>query len=95
MLEKEHVSALENLDVEVDRFLEEDELPQFEASLTGEVSRSADQCWCRDVERLDELIGRYLPIALSAQQDFDRALRAAYVILELIEMKWKLLESYI
>jgi hypothetical protein len=48
-----------------------------------------------DVERLDETIGRYFSIALSAEQDFDLALRASNVIMELMEMKWKLLESFI
>ena len=58
-------------------------------------SRGIYDCRMEDVERLDEMIGHYLPIALNAEQDFDRALRAAYVIMELIEMKWKLLEAYI
>jgi hypothetical protein len=47
-----------------------------------------------DVERLDEMIGQYLPIALSAEQDFDRALRAAYVMIELIGIQIALLEFY-
>jgi hypothetical protein len=62
---------------------------------TVEASRGIYDCRMEDVERLDQMIGRYLPIALGAEQDFDRALRAAYVIMELIEMRWKLLESYI
>jgi hypothetical protein len=94
VLEKERVTAPENLDVEVDRFLEEDELPEFEASLTGETNRSADQCWSRDIERLNELISRCLRVALNAERDFDLALRAGYVVLELIEIKWELLESF-
>jgi hypothetical protein len=49
----------------------------------------------KDAERLDEMIGRYLPIALSAGQDFDRALRAAHVLLELIETQTTLLETYL
>ena len=63
--------------------------------LMVEASWGIYDCRMEDVERLDEMIGRHLPIALSAEQDFNRSLRAAYVILELIEMKWKLLESYI
>lgn len=81
--------APENLDVQVDRFLKEGDPPEFEAS------RGIDHCWLRDVERLDEIIGRCLPIAQSAEQDFDRALRASYIVLDLIETQSKLLESYI
>jgi hypothetical protein len=44
-------------------------------------------------QRLDELIDQYLSVALSAEQDFDRRLRAAYVTLELIEMQTTLSES--
>jgi hypothetical protein len=95
VLEKERVSAPENLEVEADGFLEEDELPEFKPSLTGDGAHSADQCWSRDIEQLDELMGRYLPIALSARQDFDRALRAAHVVLELIETQTTLLETYL
>jgi hypothetical protein len=49
----------------------------------------------QDVECLDELIGQFLPVAQSAERDFDRALRAAYVVLELIGMRNTLLESYV
>ena len=71
------------------------DLYDSEPRLTVEASRGIYHCWMEDVERLDELVGRYLPVALSAEQDSYRALRAAYVVMELIEMKWKLLESYI
>ena len=83
--------ALENIDVKI----EEDNLSEFESKVMDEASRGIDHCWVQDVERLDELIGHYLPIAQSAERDFDRALRAAYVMVELIEMKSTLLESYI
>lgn len=63
------------------------DLYDSESRLMVEASRGIYDCRMEDVERLDEMIGRYLPIALSAGQDFDRALRAAYVILELIQMK--------
>lgn len=56
---------------------------------------ASHHCWMEDVERLDAVIGQYLPVALSAEQDFDRALRAAYVTLKLIEMQTTLLESYL
>jgi hypothetical protein len=95
VLEKERVTAPENLDVEADRLREEGELLEVETNLTGEARRSADQRWSRDIERLDELIDRYLLIAVSADRDFDQAWRAAYVVLELVETKWNLLESYI
>jgi hypothetical protein len=95
VLDKKRVTAPENLDVEVDRFLEEDEPPEFEASPTGEASSSSDHYWARDIERLDELIDQYLSVALSAEQDPDRALRAAYVTLELIEMQPTLSEYYL
>ena len=71
------------------------DLYESEPRQTVEASRGIYCCWMEDVERLDEMIGRYLPIALSAAQDFDRALRAAHVILELIETQTTLLESYI
>ena len=71
------------------------EVDESGAGLTVETNRGVNDCWMEGVERLDELVGRYLPVALSAEQDSYRALRAAYVVMELIEMKWKLLESYI
>jgi hypothetical protein len=71
------------------------DLYDSEPRLTVEANRGIYHCWMEDVERLDEMIGRYLPIALGGESDFDRALRAAYITMELIEMKWKLLESYI
>jgi hypothetical protein len=46
-----------------------------------------------DVVRLDQMIGRYFSIALTVEQDFDRALKAAYVVLALTEMKTTLLGS--
>jgi hypothetical protein len=61
---------------------------------TVEANRGIYHCRMEDVERLDEMIGWYLPIALSADQDFDLALRAAYVVLELIDTQTTLLESY-
>ena len=87
------MSAPEKLDVQVDRLLEKDNLSEFESKVIDEASRGIDHCWVQDVERLDEIIGHYLPIAQSAEEDFDRALRAAYVILELIEAKSRLLYS--
>ena len=81
--------ALENLDIQV----EEDNLSEFESKVMDEASRGIDHCWVQDVERLDELIGHYLPIAQSAEQDFDRALRASYIVLELIEAKSHFLYS--
>ena len=81
--------ALENLNIQV----KEDNLSEFESKVMDEASRGIDHCWVQDVERLDELIGHYLPIAQSGEQDFDRALRAAYVMLELIEAKSHLLYS--
>jgi hypothetical protein len=70
------------------------DLYDSEPKLTVEANRGIYHCWMEDVERLDELIGRYLLIAVSADQDFDRALRAAYVVLELIDTQTTLLESY-
>jgi hypothetical protein len=69
-------------------------ISEIDSRMMSKASRGIYHCWMEDVERLDELIGRYLPVALSGEQDFNRALRAAYVIMELIEMKWELLESY-
>jgi hypothetical protein len=83
----------EKLDVKVDHFLEKGDLSEFEPMVMDEASRCIDHHWVQDVERLDEIIGHYLPIAQSADQDFDRALRAAYVMLELIEAKSHLLYS--
>jgi hypothetical protein len=71
-----------------------DDPNQSASTLMVETNRGTYDCRMEDVERLDELIGRYMPIALSAEQDFDRALRAAYVVLELIDTQTTLLESY-
>lgn len=68
---------------------------ESECTLTVEANQRIYHCWMEDVERLDELIGRYLPVALTAEEDFDRALRASYVVLELIEIQTTLLESYL
>ena len=69
-------------------------LYESESRLTAEAGWATYHCWMEDVERLDEMIGQYLPIALSAEQDFDRALRAAYVMIELIGIQIALLEFY-
>jgi len=71
------------------------DLYDSEPRLTVEANRGIYHCWMEDVERLDEMIGRLLPVALSAEQDFDSALRASYVVLELIEMQTTLFESYL
>ena len=71
------------------------DLYDSDARLTPEANQGTYHCWMEDVERLDEMIGRLLPVALSAEQDFDLALRASYVVLELIEMQTTLLESYL
>jgi hypothetical protein len=85
----------EKLDVRAEGFLDTDDVSKFEIGVVDEASRGIDHCWLQDVERLDEIIGRYLPVAQSAEQDFDRALRAAYLVLDLIETQSTLLESYI
>jgi hypothetical protein len=87
--------APEKLDVRTEGFLDTYDVSKFEIGVVDEASRGIDHCWLQDVERLDEIIGRYLPIAQSAEQDFDRALRAAYLVLDLIETQSTLLESYI
>ena len=51
--------------------------------------------WAQDIDRLDELIGLCYAVALSTERDFDEALRATYVMLELIGMRNTVLESYI
>ena len=72
-----------------------EDLPEFESRLIGEISRGIEHCWMQDVEFLDELIGLCYSIALSTERDFDEALRATYVMLELIGMRNTVLESYI
>jgi hypothetical protein len=71
------------------------DLHESESRLVVQASRSIYHYRMEDVERLDELICRYLPIALSTEQDFEKALRASYVLLELIEMQTTLFESYL
>jgi hypothetical protein len=71
------------------------DLYESESSLTVEDNEGICPCWMEDVERLDEIIGRLLPVVVNAEQDFDRALRASYVVLELIEMQATLLGSYL
>jgi hypothetical protein len=51
--------------------------------------------WAQDIDRLDELVGLCYSIALSTELDFDEALRATYVMLELIGMRNTLLKSYV
>jgi hypothetical protein len=70
-------------------------IPEFEPRLIDETSQGVDHCWIQEVECLDELIGLCYSVALRAEQDFDQARRAAYVMLELIEMRSTVLESYI
>jgi hypothetical protein len=82
----------EKVEIHSHRFLEEHDLFEFESNAIDEAGRTIDHCWARDIERLDEIIGQYLPIAQSAEHDFDRALKAAYIVLELIEMQTTLLE---
>jgi hypothetical protein len=88
------VPAPENLNVQVDCFLKEDNLSESGSGVIDGASQAIEHRWAQDIERLDQLIGRYLPIAQSAEQDFDRALRASYIVLELIETQSTLLESY-
>jgi hypothetical protein len=48
------------------------DLYESESSLTGQDNQGICPCWMEDVGRLDETIGRFLPIALSAEQtDFE------------------------
>ena len=70
-------------------------LYESESRLTAEAGWATYHCWMEDVERLDEMIGQYLPIALSAEQDFDRAWKAAQLTLELIGIQTTLLESHL
>lgn len=72
-----------------------EDLPEFDLRLINETSQGVDYCWAQDIECLDELIGQYFSIAQNADKDFDRALSAAHVMLELIEMRNKILEFYI
>jgi hypothetical protein len=85
----------EKLTVHDQPSLEEDYLSALKSSVIDETGRGTDHCWALDIERLDELIGRYLPVAMSAEQDFHRALRASYIVLDLIDMQVTLLESHI
>jgi hypothetical protein len=71
-----------------------EDLPEFESRLVDETSRDVDHCLMRDVECLDQLIGQYFSIAENADKDFDRALRAAHVMLALIDIQITLLESH-
>ena len=70
------------------------DLYESDSKLTAEANQGVHHCWMEDVERLDEIIGQYISIALNAERDFDQALRAAYVTLELIEVQTTLLESH-
>jgi hypothetical protein len=45
-----------------------------------------------DVERIEALIKEFFPLALHPEDDFDLALRAGYVVLELMETQISLLE---
>jgi hypothetical protein len=44
-----------------------------------------------DLERIDQLIACFFPIALETEGDFNRALKAAYLTLELLDIKSQLL----
>jgi hypothetical protein len=44
-----------------------------------------------DLERIDQLIDCFFPIALETEQDFNRALKAAYLTLELLDIHSQLL----
>ncbi|PWT78520.1 MAG: hypothetical protein C5B58_15185 [Acidobacteria bacterium] len=46
-----------------------------------------------DLEHLDQLIDEFFPIALSTEEDFARAIKAAYLVLELIDIHTELLVS--
>jgi hypothetical protein len=46
-----------------------------------------------DLERIDQLIGCFFLIALETEQDFNRALKAAYLTLELLDIKSEVLVS--
>lgn len=59
----------EKLDVRAEGFLDTDDVSKFEIGVVDEASRGTDHCWLQDAERLDQLIGRYLSIAQSAEQD--------------------------
>ena len=44
-----------------------------------------------DLESIDALINEFFPIALSTEEDFARAIKAAYLVLELIDIHSELL----
>jgi hypothetical protein len=46
-----------------------------------------------DLECIDQLINEFFPIALSTEEDFARAIKAAYLTLELIDIHTQLLLS--
>jgi hypothetical protein len=46
-----------------------------------------------DLERIDALINEFFPIALSEEEDFARAIKAAYLVLEVIDIHAQLLLS--
>lgn len=85
--------ATEKLEVHAGHSSEKADISEFEPRVSDEAGRGMDYSWIEDVERLDQLIGCYFPIAQTAEQDFDRALRASYIVIELIETQITLLES--
>jgi hypothetical protein len=44
-----------------------------------------------DIERLDQLIGCFFSIAVESKEDFNRAIKAAHLTLELLDIKSQLL----
>jgi hypothetical protein len=52
-----------------------------------------DPASLEDVEAIDQLIDCFFPIALAAEEDFNRALKAAYTVTELVDIRTELLLS--
>jgi hypothetical protein len=70
-------------------------LAEFECKVGMEAGRAFYRFRAVDIERLEKVIGQYLPIAISKtgkEQDFDKSLKAAYIVLEAIGSRTDLLD---
>jgi hypothetical protein len=68
-------------------------LTELQKKVNDKATVRTDPPNLEDLESIDRLIRQFFPIALETEQDFDRAAKAAYLVLELIDIHTELLVS--
>jgi hypothetical protein len=97
---RDRLQVLQELGISVEQL--QDCLSTFESRLSTDVAYTMQHCFHLDNERIEEVIGSWLPVALSAlerpeevlaesEADFDLRLKAGYAVLAAIDKRHKIM----